>query len=324
MLDKNSIFLKEASEYIKNSEIVAFPTDTVYGLGGNALSDEACMKIYKYKNRPLYNPLIVHVQNLEQAKKLAFFNEDAVSLSKLWPGPLTMVLKSKKNGISKFATSSLDTIAIRIPNHPLALALIEKSQVPIAAPSANKSGFLSSTNYAHVKIQFPEENIYVLDNGKKNTSYGIESTVIDLSLSSKPTILRSGYITSQEIEKLLSKKISTTFILKSYQDIKSPGMLFKHYSTKSKIRLNASYVKDNEVGLDFGKKYNFQKIYPNIFSLNLSISSDLYEAAHNLFDYLNKLDMHAIKHKKSCIAIAPIPSENIGLAINERISRAAL
>ena len=306
-------YIKKAASIIKNSDLVAFPTETVYGLGADACSQEACLKIFEAKGRPANNPLIVHVASVEDAKNIVHFNDDAEKLASLWPGPLTLVLPKKDNAIlAECVTAGLNTVAIRIPADPIALNLIRESGCPIAAPSANKSGALSSTSYEHVRKNFGDEIFILGSNG--NATYGLESTIIDLT-SPKPTILRFGFITPSVLEKVLGREV---FIASKLSEIKAPGMLLKHYAPKTKVRLNAYALQNSEVGLNFGKsQLNAGG------SMNLSDSEDMIEAAANLFDYLHNLDEFCQKNNINTIAVASIPNTGIGLAINDRLSRAA-
>jgi L-threonylcarbamoyladenylate synthase len=306
-------YIKKAASIIKNSDLVAFPTETVYGLGADAYSQEACLKIFEAKGRPANNPLIVHVASVQEAKDIVHFNDDAENLASLWPGPLTLVLPKKDNAIlAECVTAGLNTVAIRIPADPIALNLIRESGCPIAAPSANKSGTLSSTSYEHVRKNFGDEIFILGSNG--NATYGLESTIIDLT-SPKPTILRFGFITPSVLEKVLGREV---FIASKLSEIKAPGMLLKHYAPKTKIRLNADVLRNSEVGLNFGKsQLNAGG------SMNLSDSKDMIEAAANLFDYLHNLDEFCQKNNINTIAVASIPNTGIGLAINDRLSRAA-
>ncbi len=305
--------MKEAVEIIKSGGLVAFPTETVYGLGADATNENACLKIFKAKGRPAINPLIVHVSNVDEAKKLALFSDDAIKLASLWPGPLTMVLpKSSQCNIANCVTAGLSSIAIRIPSHKIAQELITKSAKPIAAPSANKSGRISSTTLKHVIKNFKNQ-VFILDNGKA-TAYGLESTIIDLT-TEIPTILRYGFIIPEVIEKILLKKVK---IATTDSDVKAPGMLLKHYSPSTSLRLDASNLNKGEVGLNFASSRLSSR-----FSLNLSSEGDLAEAASNLFSYLDELDEYCLLNNISTIAIANIPNTGIGLAINDRLSRAA-
>ena len=304
--------IKDAAAIIKNGGVVAFPTETVYGIGADATNQFACLNIYKVKGRPSHNPLIVHVNSLEQVKLYTEFNDNAQKLSKFWPGPLTMVLKKVQNsGFAECVTAGLNTVAIRIPAHTIAKALIEQSDCPIAAPSANKSGRLSPTNYDHVYNDFKDSIAIIKD--KNSSTYGLESTIIDLS-TENPVILRFGFITPEVIEESLGQKVQ---IASKLSKVKAPGMMLKHYAPRTKLRLNASTLLEGEIGLNFAGSSLVSEA-----SLNLSISGNLAEAAANLFNYLHQLDKYAVKHKIKFIAVAPIPNKSIGLAINDRLFRA--
>ena len=305
--------IDKAATIIRHGSLVAFPTETVYGLGADASNQEACLNIYKAKGRPSHNPLIVHISTLDQAIELAEFNEDAFKLADLWPGPLTIVLPKKKDAnVADCVTAGLDTIAIRIPFHSVALELINISGCAIAAPSANKSGSLSATSAEHVKTNFGSE-IFTLDT-KKSCNIGLESTIIDLS-TNEPTILRHGFFTLEIFEKLLNKKIK---VANKDSKIKAPGMLLKHYAPTTNIRLEAIFLQKDEIGLNFGNS-----ALDSSYSLNLSTKSDLLEAALNLYNFLHILDNFCIKNNIKTIAIAPIPHIGIGIAINDRLNRAA-
>ncbi|WP_341789925.1 L-threonylcarbamoyladenylate synthase [Rickettsia endosymbiont of Polydrusus tereticollis] len=309
--------INKAAKFIKSGGVVAFPTETVYGLGADATNEEACLKIFRLKNRPAINPLIVHVASLEQAKTIGEFNEIANLLAtKLWSGPLSLVVPLKDTAnIAHAVTAGLKTIALRMPAYPLALELIEKAGIPIAAPSANPSNYISPTNERHVQEHFLDnEAVFILSPESYQSEYGLESTIIDTTLK-QPTILREGFITSETLEKILGIKIVKANMT---MEVKAPGMLAKHYSPKVPIRLNTTNLEDREIALNFGSS-NLQ----GEFSLNLSISGDLAEAAANLYAYLRMLDNYAISHNITRIAIAPIPSVNIGIAINDRLKRAA-
>ena len=307
---KDLEIIAKAAQIIKLGGLVSFPTETVYGLGANAFSQEACLKIYEAKGRPSNNPLIVHVAILEQAEELAIFNEEAYLLNSLWPGPLTMVLPKKNNSkLASCVTAGLDTVAIRIPAHKVAKDLILQSGYPIAAPSANKSGYLSATSHEHVRNGFQNKEIFIIES-KTTSLYGLESTIIDLS-TNIPTILRFGFITPQVIEQIIGKEVA---IATKFSVIKAPGMMHLHYAPTTPLRINAQFLEDGEIGLNFGDSKLDSKD-----SLNLSPSSNLSEAAANLFAYLHILDIYAQNNSIKKIAVAPVPNESIGLAINDRL-----
>lgn len=293
---------------IKSGGLVAIPTETVYGLAGDATNSEAVGKIYDLKGRPANNPLIIHVANLEAAKEIAEFNESALKLAKeFWPGPLSLVLKSKKDSpISKEALAGLDTIAVRIPSHEIALEFLKQASVPIAAPSANISNYISPTEAGHVSEAFV--GLYVIDGGK--SVYGLESTIVDMS-KDNPTILRSGFISKEDIAKALGKDIAVN----QSHEILAPGMMKRHYSPKVNLRMNATSLEAGELGLGFGDM--------NLGEYNLSEKGDLIEAASNLYSYLRIVDNKASILGAKGIAVAPIPNHAIGIAINDKLSRAS-
>lgn len=316
------VLLQEAASLIKNDKIVAVPSETVYGLAANALSDNACREIYRIKNRPTNNPLIVHVSGYEQASELAYFDELAKNLvNKFWPGPLTIVLKSK-NKISKIASNFGDTIALRAPDHEDFLNLIKLSKVPIAAPSANLSTRISPTTPEHVAKNFPNLPIIY----SKAGSYGIESAIIDLS-AGKPKILRHGFITQDLIEKELGESIfpypSTIENVDSensavFKNLKAPGMLKKHYSPRCPIRINAKYAAKNEIAINFG-----DSDIGGAEQFNLSKSANLAEAASKLYTILYKSEEKVLIGSLKSIVVAPVPNQGIGIAINDKLIRAS-
>nr|WP_253308478.1 L-threonylcarbamoyladenylate synthase [Rickettsia endosymbiont of Ceutorhynchus assimilis] len=309
--------INKAAKFIKSGGVVAFPTETVYGLGADATNEEACLKIFRLKNRPAINPLIVHVASLEHAKTIGEFNEIANLLAnKFWPGALSIVVPLKDTAdIAPAVTAGLKTVALRMPAYPLALELIEKVGRPIAAPSANPSSYISPTNAQHVKEHFSgNSEVFILAPEAYQSEYGLESTIIDMTLK-EPIILREGFITTELLQTILGMKIAKA---NAAMEVKAPGMLAKHYSPKVPIRLNAANLENGEIGLNFADS-NLQ----GEFSLNLSLNGDLAEAAANLYAHLRTLDNYAINHNIVRVAIAPIPSVNIGIAINDRLKRAA-
>lgn len=300
-----------AAAAIKNGSVVGFPTETVYGLGADATNPKACLEIYNLKQRPANNPLIVHFASIDEVQEYAVLNSDAISLAKVfWPGPLTLILPIREgSNISTTATAGLPTIGIRIPNHPVALELIRKSECPIAAPSANVSGYISPTSSKHVREAFP--NIIVLDGTRSKV--GLESTILDLSGSS-PQILRPGFITKEALESVLKQQVFDHISSK----VIAPGMMYKHYSPKTKLILNIKNPPPSALALNFGSS-NLTGVY----SLNLSKKGDLIEAASNLYYMLRELDDYAIANSIEYIIVAPIPNISIGIAINERLNKAA-
>ena len=312
----------DGAERINKGELVAFPTETVYGLGANAIDGEAVARIFEAKGRPTFNPLIVHVPDLDIAKEIAEFDERALSVAeKFWPGPITFILPHRKDSpVSDLCTAGLDTIAIRVPSHPIAQDLLRHAEVPIAAPSANKSGEPSPTAPIHVVESLGNAADLVLAAGK--CQVGLESTVLDLSVK-QPVILRSGYVTREDLEPLLPDVVYMSEITNKP---KSPGQTLKHYSPSIPVRINAVDVEEGEALLAFGS-IKFMGIrsggaaadLPDSQIRNLSENGDLYEAAANLFSYLRELDKPEYKR----IAVMNVPETGIGVAINDRLFRAA-
>lgn len=316
--------LDEAAALIRDGRLVAFPTETVYGLGANALNGEAVARIFAVKGRPSFNPVIAHGSDLAMLENYAVFDERARALAdKFWPGPLTFILpKKEESGISELVTAGLPTIAVRVPAHATALQLIAKAGVPIAAPSANKSGQLSPTSPHHVSDSLGDAVEMILAGG--NAKFGLESTVLDLS-GDMPVILRPGAVTAEEIEDVIGGKVAYEFDVKLHAP-KSPGQLLKHYAPSIPIRLKAVDVERGEALLAFGstkfmgmKGGGFAKDLPKDSFRNLSEKGDLFEAAANLFSYLKLLDQP--EHVR--IAVMDIPDKDIGIAINDRLQRAA-
>lgn len=303
--------IDQAKSLLREGKLVAFPTETVYGLGGDATNDHAVAAIYKAKGRPAFNPLIIHVHDIKSLDNIVIWNEKAKELAqKFWPGPLTLILpRAPQCPISLLASAGLETIAVRIPSHPVALDLLRTTDLPIAAPSANASGKLSPTTPEHVANSLGENVDMILDGGK--TTVGVESTVLDLT-GAEPTILRHGGITKEQIEEIIGRVNCHS----TGGEIKSPGMLTSHYAPNLPIRLNATSVGDNEALLCFGPCTH---IKGGATRLNLSETGNLTEAAANLFAMLRQLDqMHY-----NAIAVMPIPSTGLGAAINDRLTRAA-
>lgn len=305
--------LQLAAKALRQDQVVAFPTETVYGLGASALSFDACQKIYDLKSRPSFNPLIVHVASLESARLIGDFADIAIKLAKkFWPGPLTIVVKLKKSAkIAPNVTAGLDTIAIRMPAHLTANKLLQLVDIPIAAPSANISGYVTSTSAHHVLSDFADKNLHVLSSDESNQHCGLESTIIDTT--EKLTILRSGVILPADIQEACG--IWPDVYCKSTSSPKSPGMLVAHYSPTSRLRLNVDKLKNDEVGLDFNNQLTSDFI--------LSNSGNLNEAAFNLYTLLREADRYALAKGLGGIAVAKIPHLGIGIAINDRLIRAA-
>ena len=312
ILNKNDveINIKKALKILKNGDLVIFPTETVYGLGGNATDENAIKKIYKIKNRPSNNPLICHFKNINSIEKDFVINDTSYELAKkFWPGPLTLVLEKKDSSdISSKLSNQKKFVGCRIPNHPIAQKLLNGIPFPIAAPSANISTKLSSTKINHLSKKL-KDNIFFLDGGK--SFYGLESTVINAS-NNNPKILRLGSITLEEI-----KKIIPSIILENQNNFSSlsPGQQIKHYSPNLPIRINVNSVLKGESLLNFGNN----NLKSEIIELNLSPKENLEEAGKNFYDYLHILD----NSQCNGIAVAPIPNHNLGKTINDRLIRAS-
>ena len=305
--NKNS--LSKCVNILKKNSIIGLPTETVYGLAGNAYSKTSIKKIYKLKKRPSKNPLIIHYSNINRAKKDVVLNKDFFKLYKKFsPGPITFVLKKAKNSkIDSAALANLKTVAIRFPHHKAIRAILKKIDFPLAIPSANQSSGISPVTAMDVAEEFNQKIKMIIDGG--NSKIGIESTVIDLT--GKLKILRPGAISPAEISKNLNKKI--TFIKKN-KLIKSPGNLRKHYSPNIPMKLNYKYSSTKHAFIIFGNKFKASK---NTF--NLSKKGNLKEAASNLYKVFRKIKK--LKYKK--IYVVKIPNKNIGLAINDRLKHAA-
>jgi len=305
----NNKNLSKAVDYLKKKQLIGVPTETVYGLAGNAYSKQAIKKIYFLKKRPLKNPLIIHYLGLDQLKNDVELNSDFYKLyKKFCPGPITFVLKKRKKSLlPSIATANLKTVAVRIPGNKNIRNILKFLNFPLAIPSANKSTQVSPVSAGDVVSEFGASLKFILDGG--SCLIGLESTVVDLT--SKARILRPGLINPSDISKILNKKI---IIYKGHKAIKAPGMSKKHYSPGIPIRLNQKKAKDNEAFIVFGKNYKKAK---NIF--NLSNKSNLNEAARNLYKTLRLIK----KKNYKMICVSSIPHTGIGLAINDRLSRAA-
>lgn len=308
-----------AADLLAEGGLVAFPTETVYGLGGDATSERAVARIFEAKGRPRFNPLIVHLAPSRAPEEIAIMDKRARRLAAaFWPGALTLVLpRAPGCPVALLASAGLDTVALRVPAHPIAQALLEAVRLPIAAPSANPSGQLSPTEARHVAEGLGAKVDMILDGGK--CPGGLESTVIDLTVA-EARILRPGLVTQQEIESALGGPVAIAAAAFSAEgagddEVKSPGMLASHYAPKKPLRLNAARAEAGEAFLAFGPNPP-----PSILaSLNLSPKGDLVEAAANLFAYLHRLDASQAR----TIAVMPIPDTGIGAAINDRLKRAA-
>ena len=297
--------------------LVAFPTETVYGLGADATDGTAVARLYAAKGRPSFNPLIAHVSDLAAARRLAAFDGDAERLAAaFWPGPLTLVLpKAAGCPVSDLATAGLDTIALRVPDHPVARDILAAFGRPVVAPSANRSGHVSPTTAGHVLADLRGRIDLIVDAGP--TSVGVESTIV-ACLDGTPILLRPGGLARAAIEAVLGRPLAETARPAAAEAPLAPGMLTSHYAPKARVRLDADAVAPGEALLAFGP------ILPPgaadaALVLNLSPAGDLVEAAANLFSHLRRLDGAGAP----AIAVMPVPHEGLGEAINDRLARAA-
>lgn len=296
--------IARAAALLAAGELVAFPTETVYGLGADARSGLAVARVYEAKGRPSFNPLIVHVPSAEVARRYVIWSDTAERLAAaFWPGPLTLVLPLRAgHGISALVTAGLDTLAIRVPAHPAAGALLRAFDGPVAAPSANPSGRISPTTAAHVLAGLDGRIAAVVDDGP--CPVGLESTIV--GLAGEPALLRPGGLEAEAIERILGVRLQRRA---PDEALNAPGQLSSHYAPAAPVRLNADGPREGELFLGFG---------PVDCDLNLSPAGDLAEAAANLFGHL-----HALDAKGMPIAVAPIPDRGLGAAINDRLRRAA-
>jgi L-threonylcarbamoyladenylate synthase len=303
--------IAEAGAILRGGGLVAFPTETVYGLGADATRGETVAKIYAAKERPQFNPLISHVPDLTAAGRLGVFSAQARTLADaFWPGPLTLVVPAVEGCIvSDLARAGLDSVALRVPAHPVAQALLRAAGVPVAAPSANRSGRVSPTHAGHVMGDLDGRIDCVLDGGP--TQVGVESTIV-ACLGDDVRILRPGGIAREEIERVLGRKVAAP---QADAAITAPGMLASHYAPNARLRLDVVSVEKEEAVLDFGGRFADVQAA----SFDLSPSGDLAEAAANLFAFLRALDATGAE----TIAVAPIPQEGLGEAIRDRLQRAA-
>lgn len=298
-----------AASVIKSGGLVAFPTETVYGLGADVYNAKAVASIFAAKGRPAFNPLISHIAEKDFLKEYASVDSRVLALAeKFWPGPLTFVLKRiDENPALDLACAGLKTVTVRMPDHPTALSLIKKSGVPIVAPSANRSQTVSPTTAQHVSDSLGDKVDVILDGGQCRV--GVESTIIDVT-GQNVVLLRAGGIALEDLESFLGEKV---LISHGNPDLpSSPGQLLKHYAPSHDFRINAITREPDEFFIGFGKVADCD--------LNLSPNGDLCEAAANLFAYMRLADS---QNKYAKIAMSPIPESGLGLAINDRIRRAA-
>ena len=301
--------IKKAIKHLNKNECVAIPTETVYGLSGNAYSNKACEKIFRLKKRPKDNPLIVHYYNNIQLRKDCNFDNRFLDLyKKFCPGPITFVLNLHKNSkISKIATNKRNSLAIRFPKHPVTRALLKKLKFPLAAPSANLSSKVSAVRSIDVKEDFGNKIKYILEGGK--SKIGLESTIIDLR--KEPKILRVGGLEISNIEKVLNQKVK---IKNNPLKIAAPGQYKLHYSPGIPLKMNVKKAKDNEAYILFKR---IKKAKPNYYFL--SKKGSLKEAAKNLYTTLRKIK----KSKFKSIVVGKIPNKGLGITINDRLLRAS-
>lgn len=301
-----------AAEHLRAGRLVAFPTETVYGLGADATQSRAVAEIFAAKGRPTFNPLIVHVLDVAAAERHVIFTPLARQLAgAFWPGPLTLVLDKREGSpLSDLVTGGLSSVAVRSPDHPVARALLEATGRPLAAPSANRSGHVSPTKAEHVAADLGDKVAMVLDAGA--TAHGLESTIVD-ARGDHPVLLRPGAVTVETIEAVIGGKVVRGDIDAARPS--APGQLLSHYAPSARVRLEARDVLAGEALLAFG---------PDVPAtagamLNLSPAGDLTEAASNLFAALRALDASGAE----AIAVMPIPQSGLGEAINDRLRRAA-
>jgi L-threonylcarbamoyladenylate synthase len=319
ILPADAAAVTAAARCLAAGGLVAFPTETVYGLGADATNAAAVARLYQAKGRPSFNPLIAHVRDVDAARQIARFDRSATALAEaFWPGPLTLVLrKSGDCRIADLATAGLETVAIRVPAHPVAREILRAFGGPVVAPSANLSGHVSPTTAAHVQSDLAGRIDMIVDGGP--VEVGVESTII--GCFEQPMLLRPGGVPRAEIERLLGRPLAQApeESESNCSQPLAPGMLASHYAPRTKVRLGAESVEPGEALLAFG---------PDAIPggdaagavMNLSVRGDLSEAAANLFGYLRTLDAKGAR----AIAVMPVPHHGLGEAINDRLRRAAV
>ena len=300
--------ISKAATLLREGGLVAFPTETVYGLGADATNDAAVARIFAAKQRPQFNPLISHVADVEAAFRLGVFSKDAEKLaSAIWPGPLTIVVERRPDcPVSLLCSAGLSSIALRVPAHPLALQVLRTVDRPIAAPSANRSGGISPTTADHVRKSLGDAVDMILDGGP--STIGVESTVVRFT-DDGPYLLRSGGVARETLDNILGRRVMTP--TRYHTDLHAPGQLESHYAPKAQLRLDAAAPEWGETYLGFGA-YDYGP-------WTLSKTGDLQETAANLFKMLHAIDDSSVER----IAVAPIPMTGLGEAINDRLTRAA-
>lgn len=302
--------IARAAELLAQGQLVAFPTETVYGLGGNACDDKAVARIFDAKGRPSFNPLIVHLPDLATAERYVVFNDEAARLADaFWPGPLTLVLPVREEaGISPLVSAGLSTVAVRVPAHPVAQALLRAFGGPVAAPSANPSGKVSPTRAEHVLAGLSGRIAAVVDGGA--CEVGVESTIV--GFEAVPTLLRPGGLPVESLEECLGLPFAQ--MIDNAERPNAPGQLESHYAPSARVRLHADRPAGGEIWIGFG-------LAAAGADFNLSPTGDLVEAAANLFHILREADRLA--GARGHIAVSPIPEHGLGRAINDRLRRAA-
>jgi L-threonylcarbamoyladenylate synthase len=308
-----------AARCLEQGGLVAFPTETVYGLGADAANAAAIARLYQAKGRPAFNPLIAHVCDLKAGRRIGRFDAQATALTKaFWPGPLTLVVpKTADCAVADLATAGLETVAIRVPAHRIARAILRAFGEAVVAPSANLSGHVSPTTAAHVRSDLEGRIDLIIDGGP--VEVGVESTIV--GCFEAPMLLRPGGVPREAIERVLGYKLVQPPLeaeSHSGQPL-APGMLASHYAPRTRVRLNASEVEAGEALLAFGEQA-LPGTKQAAAVMNLSPRRDLPEAAANLFGYLRALDARAAR----AIAVMPVPNEGLGEAINDRLRRAAV
>jgi L-threonylcarbamoyladenylate synthase len=318
ILPSSEAAVAEAVRTLGQGGLVAFPTETVYGLGADATNASAVARLYQAKGRPAFNPLISHVADLGTAERIGRFDGEALRLARaFWPGPLTLVLpRTRGCTVAELATAGLDTIAIRLPSHAIARAILQAFGKPVVAPSANISGHVSPTTAAHVQSDLQGRIDLIVDGGP--VEVGVESTI--LGCFDAPMLLRPGGLPREEIERVLGRRLEQA-PADAENDSPQPlasGMLASHYAPRTPVRLNATTIAPGEALLAFDTPLAGSEYAAAV--MNLSARCDLNEAAANLFDYLRALDTKRAR----TIAVMPIPDHGLGEAINDRLRRAAV
>ena len=316
VLAANEAVVALAARWLVEGGLVAFPTETVYGLGADATNPKAIARLYAAKGRPAFNPLIATVGDLAAAKRIARFDATAIKLAEaFWPGPLTLVLaKTGDCAVADLATAGLDTIAIRVPAHPVAREILRAFSHPVVAPSANLSGHVSPTTAAHVQSDLAGRIDLIVDGGP--VPVGVESTIV--GCLGAAVLLRPGGLPRGDIERVLGRKLAQPPADSDSGQPLAPGMLASHYAPRTRVRLNAGSVEPGEALLAFGP-LAVSGVDAATSVMNLSARGDLDEAAANLFGYLRALDARGAH----TIAVMPVPHHGLGEAINDRLRRAA-